>query len=232
MRASGMLAALVTGSIAFTAFVSPAQADFSFVVNDHTYDVITTPRTWTAAAADAASRTLNGVTGALARVDDRAENDAIFNQLIANIPSSSFRNTTAPDGGGGAYAWLGATDRQKDGTWKWDPTNSGAGDQFWSGKNTGSAVGGLFSNWGMTSGHQNEPDDFGGTQDAAGISLNGWPLGVRGQWNDLNETNRLYSLVEFATVPEPGALLPLGLCMTLLRRSRRRAVLIRRRRRC
>ena len=220
MRTSSVVSSSAMALIALVTWVSPARADFSFVLNDHTYDVITTPRTWTAAAADAASRTLNGVTGALARIDDRAENDAIFNQLIANIPSSSFKNTTAPDGGGGAYVWLGGTDRRKDGTWLWDPTNSGTGDQFWSGKNTGSAVGGLFFNWGTTAGHQNEPDDFGGTQDAAGISLNGWPLGVRGQWNDLNETNRLYAVVEFATVPEPGTIGLLSLSMVFLRRRR------------
>jgi hypothetical protein len=33
---------------------------------------------------------------------------------------------------------------------------------------SGNPVGGLYNNWG------NEPDDFGGGQDALGLSLNGW----------------------------------------------------------
>jgi hypothetical protein len=195
---------------------SPAYGDFTFIYAGHTYDLVTTTRTWTAAAADAASRSVGGVTGELARIDDQAENDAVFAQLLAQVPSSSCSKTTAPDGGGGAYVWLGGTDRKADGTWLWDGANSGAGDQFWSGKNTGQTVGGLYSNWGKTSGHQNEPDDFGGTQDALGLSLNGWPLGVRGQWNDLNETNRLYALVEIAAVPEPVAVVVLGAAAALM----------------
>lgn len=184
---------------------SAARADFSFIIGDYTYRVVTTKRTWSAAAADAVKQKVVGVPGALARIDDKAEDDAILAQLLAHIPSSDFSKTTPSDGGGGAYIWIGGTDRKKEGTWLWDGDNDGVGDQFWSGKGTGgSPVGGLFFGWGVISGRQVEPDDFNSSQDAAGMSLNGWPFGVRGQWNDVGENNSLYYIIEFAAVPEPG----------------------------
>ena len=42
-----------------------------------------------------------GKHGYLVRIDDLSENTEIFNQLIANIPSTDFSNTRAADGGGG-----------------------------------------------------------------------------------------------------------------------------------
>jgi hypothetical protein len=187
-----------------------AGADFDFQYAGHSYLVVTTPRRWVQAAADATSRQQYGVAGALARIDDQPENDAIFSQLLAHIPSGDFSRTVAPDGGGGAYVWIGASDRVAEGTWLWDGDNDGSGDQFWSGSNSGHAVGGRYSNWGRTNNRQNEPDNYNGSQDTAGISLNGWPLGVRGQWNDLNENNNLYSLIEFSAVPEPSTLWLIG----------------------
>ena len=170
-------------------FSNLASADFRFTHNKHTYDVITTASTYTNASTAAQTASFNGVTGYLARIDDAAENTAIFNQLMSNISSSSFSSTMAPDGGGGSYIWLGASDVTTEGTWIWASNNT----QFWSGNTSGSIVGSLYNNWG------NEPDNF-NNQDAVGISLDGWPLGIAGQWNDIDISNNLYYIIEYETV--------------------------------
>ena len=48
---------------------------------------------------------------------------------------------------------------------------------------------------------QNEPDDYQTQQDALAISLDGWPLGSAGQWNDVDQANVLYSIVEYNVAP-------------------------------
>ena len=98
-------------------------------------------------------------------------------------------STTAPDGGGAAYVWLGGNDRTIEGNWVWDSYSTGTG-QFWQGSRTGTVVGGLYNNWG------NEPDNF-NNQDALGFALSSWPFGVTGEWNDVDENNNLYFIVEY-----------------------------------
>lgn len=139
---------------------------------------------WETASACAVSRG-----GYLAEIEDVAENTAIFNEITTN-GGVTFSNTTAPDGGGGSYVWLGGNDLETEGSWMWDGNNDGLYVPFWLGDASGSPVAGHYNNWG------NEPDDFNG-QDALGLSLNGWPLGVAGEWNDVDELNTLYFLVEF-----------------------------------
>jgi len=175
------------------------NADFSFTHNGHAYDVITNAKSWSAALADAKTRTIEGTPGYLARIDDSAENSAIFNQLRDNIPARDFGSTSSFDGGDAAYVWIGANDRRVEGSWIWEDNQA----QFWSGNVTGSPVGGLYNNWG------NEPDNFDGQQNAAAIGLTEWPLGdgflgSAGQWNDVKDSNNLYYIVEFPvgdTVP-------------------------------
>lgn len=188
----------------------PIFASFFFEFNGHTYQVVTTPLSWSAAKSGANNSTYNGVSGYLAVIDSEAENAAIYNQLQANIGSGSFGSTTASDGGGSAYVWIGANDLSTEGTWVWDNT----GTQFWSGNQSGSAVGGRYNNWGESGGTRNEPDNT-NQQDAAGIALQTWPnpnlnagfvLGTAGQWNDVDVTNTLYSVIEYdvASTPGPG----------------------------
>jgi hypothetical protein len=78
----------------------------------------------------------------------------------------------------------------QEGKWIWDGDNTAASVQFWQGTSSGNPVGGLYNNWG------NEPDDFDG-QDALGFAITNWPLGVAGQWNDVDETNVLYYAIEY-----------------------------------
>jgi hypothetical protein len=171
------------------------HADFQFIFNDHTYQVITTSSSWEAASAAARSKTVNGVQGYLAHIDNLQENTAIFDQLMANISSNDFGNTSSPDGGGAAYVWIGANDISTEGTWVWVDD----GTQFWQGGQGGSRVDGRFNNWPLGF----EPDNW-RQQDAAGITLTGFPLnmppwGAPGQWNDVDINNNLYYVVEFDT---------------------------------
>lgn len=162
-------------------FVNPNNV-LAYNIGNKTYGVVKEAKTWTAARACALQ-----FTGKLAIVESQREQDSIF--AILNRSGILNSNTTAPDGGGAAYVWLGGNDRGTEGTWVWDSYSSGTG-QFWMGARTGSVVGGLYNNWG------NEPDNF-NNQDAVGIALSAWPFGTAGQWNDVDENNNLYFIVEY-----------------------------------
>lgn len=192
-------------AVCLTVMAQSANGDWIFTHGGHTYEVVTTARNWSSAAADAVDREMYGVSGALARIDDQAENDAIFGELLSGIPTGDYSSTKPIDGGNASYVWIGATDQLSEGNWLWDGNNDGTGDQFWAGGQFGGAVLGRYHNWGRPT----EPDDYqylGTGQDAAGIALNTWPYGVAGQWNDVKGTNNLYYLVEFNAVPEPTSL--------------------------
>lgn len=187
MKISTLFSTLVlTSSLSFSSFGQcgdPANV-YAFSYNGSNYELIRENLTWQGASACAVSRG-----GYLAEINDVAENTAIFDELTTN-GGITVSNTVAPDGGGGSYVWLGGNDLATEGAWIWDGDNAGATVQFWQGTSSGNPVGGLYNNWG------NEPDDFGG-QDGLGISLNGWPLGVAGEWNDVDDQNTLYFVVEY-----------------------------------
>lgn len=191
----------------------PVVADFTFQFNGHTYQVKTAPLNWASAQSAASNSTFNGAQGYLAVISSEAENTAIYEQLESNIKASSFNLTSASDGGGSAYVWIGANDIATEGIWVWDATKV----QFWSGNQAGSAVGSSYSNWGTGGGRQNEPDNT-NQQDAAALALQTWPnpslnagfvLGTAGQWNDVDVSNTLYYIIEYETTsdsqpkPEP-----------------------------
>ena len=116
--------------------------------------------------------------GYLAIITSKEEDDFIYGLLgTASI------STTAPDGGGVPYAWIGATDEVLEGVWQWVD---------------GSAVA-SYTNWGSGS-LGSEPDDFQG-QDYAAIGLSSWPSGMVGygeasQWNDVDGSNMLAYVIE------------------------------------
>lgn len=202
---------LVACAVVAALFVShPASADFSFAHNGHSYLVVEQGRTWQAAAADAVSRQVAGLPGYLATIANAAENAAIFNQLIANIPAAEFNNTWAPDGGNGVFAWIAANDLAVEGNWIWDGDGNGDGQLFYQGRGNagGGPVGGAYHKWGTFNGANWEPDNGAqGLQDAGGIALANYPRGLAGQWNDVRADNSLYYIVEFNAVPEPAAIM-------------------------
>jgi len=206
----------------------PARADFTFTHGGHTYVISQTNRTWQAAATDAASRQLAGAPGHLAVIESAAENQAVFNQLLANIPASQFSRTVAPDGGNGSYVWIAANDIAVEGTWVWDGDGTGpsAPVPFFQGTGaSGSSIGGRYQNFGHypTLSTQWEPDNAaGGLQDAAGMGLASWPRGFAGEWNDVRADNALWSVIEFDAVPEPSPLLAAFVGLDIITALRRR----------
>jgi hypothetical protein len=165
---------------------SPLPANIvSFTYNGNNYEIIKEKLNWVNAAGCAVYRG-----GKLAEINSLQEQDSLFFRVgTAGIIAS---NTTAPDGGGAAYLWIGGNDLATEGTWVWDGDNTGNSVPFYQGTYpTGTAVGGLFNNWG------NEPDNFNGIQDGLGFAFTAWPLGVAGEWNDLNVANQLYFIIEY-----------------------------------
>jgi len=184
---------------------------YSFTYNGKTYEVVKEMKNWTDAAACSVERG-----GYLVEINDEAEQDAVYDGII-NGAGVSPTYTSVPDGGGVAYVWIGATDKETEGAWYWDGDNNGSGSHFWQGEGTagaggGYAVGGAYVNWGgMSTGVPNEPDNFGSGQDAAAIALAGWPsgstlLGIAGEWNDLSITNSIFFVIEIGNtgIGEPG----------------------------
>jgi hypothetical protein len=64
------LAQLIAIPLIFSALTTTAFADFQFTFDGHTYQVITTSSSWEAASAAARSKTVNGVQGYLAHIDN------------------------------------------------------------------------------------------------------------------------------------------------------------------
>ena len=153
---------------------------YSFNYNGKTYEIVKENKTWIDAAACAVERG-----GFLTEINDQAENDAIFTELDSNAnidPNDTWD-----------FVWIGGNDLSIEGNWVWDGNNDGNGTQFWMGDFNGTPVGGLYNNWG------NEPDDSNG-EDGLGLALYGWGFGVPGQWNDVNEDNDLYFVIEHPTI--------------------------------
>lgn len=155
-------------------------------------------------------------------ITNNKKKDKTYNKnltVIFNELSNASVATTASDGGEAVYAWLGGRETDTEGDFAWVD-----GDTFWSGGESGGSLG-LFVNFGDA-----EPDDFEGRQDSVAMGLTDWPLpnggnGVAGEWNDLDGSDELASVVEFETVPEPATVyLPavIALCFFAGRGSRKK----------
>lgn len=186
----------------FAQCVNPANI-YSFTYNGKNYELVKEKKNWTDAATCAASRG-----GYLVQIDDSSEQAAMVTALTASGISTTYNPIS--DGGGTSYVWIGATDKATEGIWLWDGNNDGTGTNFWSGEgaagqNNGAVLSGRYINWGgKASGTINEPDNFGGLQDAAALALAAWPagsgaLGAAGEWNDINMTNTNYYIIEYGT---------------------------------
>ena len=190
IRGSGLVDDLETSS-------RPASEEFHF--NGHRYKIIKTALSW--GDASAAAQSDNGY---LANIGSIEENHEIYSRLNRYIAESEYNNTSSTNGGNAAYVWIGASDSDSEGDWIW--VNNG--QQFWTGLNAnngGTPIAGQYNNWGHHSGNdgaQMEPDNSGNQQDHAAIALTEWQLGSgnlgqASQWNDLNEANLLYYIIEY-----------------------------------
>ena len=189
----------LTAGIVFISNINAALVgNFSF--GGHYYEVYDDAVTWSAARDAATAKTYQGSAGALVEINSANENTAISNFLQNNQARFT---SAAGDGGNARYAWIGANDRNIEGTWVWDSS----GTQFWDGlepghpTDPGSAIAGTYNNWGST--FPGEPDDFFGLQDAGAIAIDTWPRGVIGEWNDVIDGNTLPYIVEYP-IPEPA----------------------------
>ena len=145
----------------------------------HTYQIVKTAMTWAAAKAWAESQG-----GHLAYITSAAENQALVS--MTQLETGLDLAPSAADGGGARYLWLGGSDADVEGTWRW-------GD--------GTLVSSGYSNWGAGA-LGVEPDNYGGVQDAMAFGLQSWPqpsggIGTAFKWNDVNPANSLYFVVEW-----------------------------------
>ena len=181
-----LLSVLLVGSSFCYAQCADSTKIYSFSYDGHDYDVFKENKSWTDAVACALMRN-----GYLAEITSQGEQNAIFNELTNNagINPSNTQNQF-----GTGSIWLGGSDAITEGSWIWDGNNDGNGPQFWSGGPNGTAIGGYYTNWGISPA---EPDNSGG-QDHLTMILK--PTATNfGLWNDLVATNQIYYLIEYNT---------------------------------
>ncbi len=114
--------------------------------NGHYYEFVSAQgQTWFQARDGAASRMLFGLHGYLVTITSAGEQSFVQTKLIG-------------------YGWMGASDAEAEGTWRWvtGPEN---------------AQGLTYTNW-----HGGEPNNYGGNEDYAHFYADG-------SWNDFNENN-------------------------------------------
>ena len=116
--------------------------------------------TWSQAKIEAEKDSYNGLPGYLATITSREEAQLSGEQA-------------------GGAGWIGGSDAELEGTWKW-VTGPEIGDVFWIGDANGSAPNGAFEFW-----NTYEPNNLDG-EDYAHVTAPG--VGIRGSWNDLSNT--------------------------------------------
>ena len=163
--------------------------------NGHFYEYVEDPNiNWTKAKSEAETREYLGLKGYLATITSSQEQEFIEN------------NGHSQDN-----AWIGASDATKEGDWFW-VTGPEAGTAFWSGNETGTAVGNQYNNWSIRESGQVEPNnlpnaDPGGEDYAHIQGRNSLGTFLNGEWNDLpnNGTDGGYQikgyLVEYGGLP-------------------------------
>ncbi len=180
-----------------------AQATvFPFIYNGKSYEVVMIKKTWEEASEYAVARN-----GYLVEINDQEEQDAVYDAITNGAEVDPYY-TFVGNGGSIAYIWIGATDKNEEGTWLWDGDGNDEGINYWIGEgvygsNDGAPVDEIYNNWGGTTLEvTNEPDNWGAGQDYGAIGLSGWPsgsgnLGSAGEWNDIRGSSSIYFVVEY-----------------------------------
>jgi hypothetical protein len=156
-----------SGPVTFTYTIKANDGTQAFAGNGHFYQFVYAPGIcWTAARDAAKQMTFNGLQGYLVTITSPDENAFMFNKV-------------------GTTAWIGGSDQDQEGVWKW-MDGPEAGQQFsgqvkydWCAAATPGQLAGSYHNW-----SGGEPNDCGGfgagshAEDYAHFLSNG-------QWNDL-----------------------------------------------
>ncbi len=145
-----------------------------------------------------ASAIARGMGGKLAELESADESNQFADALTGLIADRSLvkklSKTTASDGSGGSYFWLGSSDKSSEGDWRWLSSDQ--------------PIPATRSDWATkVSDDKKEPDnmaaenDLNVTQDYLAHGL--WDLNILkpgGQWVDLIETNNLWFVVEMTEI--------------------------------
>jgi hypothetical protein len=111
-------------------------AETTFFLNGHYYLVVNSAVTWQEARDLAAASIYNGLQGYLATVTSLQEQSFLYNLARTQVNA----------GLGGASIWIGASDRDIEGQWRWS-TGPEAGTLFWVGGSAWQATNSNYSNW-------------------------------------------------------------------------------------
>lgn len=161
-----------------------------FYFNGHTYEIETATLSWEDAAINATALAWDDndsigttVQAYLANIGSAEENAAILKNIKGSMQNGA---SVAVDGGGASYLWLGASDADAEGDWRWIDD---------------STLASTFTNWGSGL-LATEPDNYSGNQNYLAIGAGVWPadgggIGVAGEWNDLSGANLLWSIIEW-----------------------------------
>ncbi|MCL1473359.1 hypothetical protein LAY57_22245 [Argonema antarcticum A004/B2] len=170
------------------AFGTGGMAQAAILFNSdtgHYYEFVSEALTWNQAKAASENKSYQGLQGYLTTITSQAEH----NFIISNVTKIG--------------AWLGASDAEREGVWKW-MTGPEAGTVFWRGGNKatgGRPVNGQYANWDIHAPN----NDYLGQSDEDYAHL--W-YGSKGQWNDAPGFARMSGyVVEYggmeSTSPEP-----------------------------
>ena len=172
--------------------IAEANAADLVVFEGHAYEFVDTPMAWNDAFSFAENKG-----GTLVQINSFQENTFLTDFLLKTTTS----RINWPFRAVGLYSWLGGSDHDLEGAWKWsdgsDVSVSAQTSRPMWGNGPGFGVG------------QTEPDNYYGTQHCLALGLEQWPtgnaesayLGKIGQWNDVDCTNELQFAIEYDYEP-------------------------------
>ena len=172
--------------------IAEANAADLVVFEGHAYEFVDTPMAWNDALSFAENKG-----GTLVQINSFQENTFLTDFLLKTTTS----RINWPFRAVGLYSWLGGSDQDLEGAWKWsdgyDVSVSAQTSRSMWGNGPGFGVG------------QTEPDNYFGTQHCLALGLEQWPtgnaesayLGKVGQWNDVDCTNELQFAIEYDYEP-------------------------------